>query len=340
MNFKITKPACYKASIACLAITSLISLTSYLIETKPITQKALVVQQQVLEFNRKAISNWWTSEVDNIRANLGNPKIISRSLLILRSKRQSRSNYKSPLSIDLSNSLSKFSANRNSVSLLTKGGIVVFSTDRNKLGRYQPLNNTTTSIDLDELQTTPLNLFIDSDSGKPAISLAIPIKDEDQKRQGFLAIDLNLDRLNEQVQDDKQRRSDAQKSPTRIQAYLAARTTLKHVTYIAPPSSLAPFAAKTYPFQPLKSVGIANALDGRPGQGLYLNPNAQPTVGVYDYLPIFRTALLVESLQNDLYMPARKQASIFFYNGIIASIALFIAGYLVPRASNDTTIQT
>jgi hypothetical protein len=219
--------------------------------------------------------------------------------------------------------------------LLTRGGIVVFSTDPQKLGRYQPLKNTTTSLELHELRTTPLNFFRNSDSGLPSISVALPIRNGEQKRLGFLAIDLNLNRLNTLIGIDHQQQLEGQRLQPPMEAYLAARTTLEHVTHIAPPNLTTDYAIKTYTFKSLNSVGIQNALNGQSGQGLYLNPNSRPSIGVYQYLPNFRTALLVESLQRDVYTPARKHASIVFLSGIIISIALSFVGFLISHSTPD-----
>lgn len=321
----------------------MIALTYYILATKPLTQQALAQQHQILKINHDRIKGWWDAEVGNIREDLNNPEIISYSQLILRAKRQSRLTFKSPLSISLSRALNRHSLNRNSVSLLTKGGIVVFSTAQQKLGMYQPLNQTTTSLEPDQLSTKPLKFFTDSTSGKPAISMALPIQGDDQNRLGFLAIDLNLHRMNELVKTNNGHLSHKMEFKPPIQAYLAARTTLKHVTLIAPPASfptstIPASTIKPYQFKPLHSIGIQKALDGQSGQGLYLNPYSQPTIGVFEYLPNFRTALLVETLQRDVYTAARRKASIIFISGLSISLGLFFAGLLSPHASSSSSI--
>lgn len=330
MSMHRSRAALYRASIACLASASTISLAYYLLATKPLTKQALTDQQEILRINRGRVKGWWDAEVNNVREDLSSPEILNRSQLILRAKRHSRLNFRSPLSIGLSMALNQNSSNRKSVSLLTKGGIIVFSTAQAKLGMYQPLNQTTTSLELDELSTRPLKFFTDANSGLPAVSVALPINDANQKRLGFLGIDFNLSRLNEVIRVDSQHRLRKNKIQPAIRAYLAARTTLEHVTLIAPPASFPASATNSYQFKPLDSVGIQRALDGCAGQGLYLNTDSQPTIGVYEYLPNFRTALLVESLQHDIYKPARDQATLVFASGIFISISLFLAGIMIP----------
>lgn len=337
MAIMITKSTLRKASIACLATTSTIALGYYLLNTKPLTQLALERQSEILKHHQERIENWWEAEVRNIENDLNNPEIISPSLLILQAKRQTRSRLKSPLSITLSTALERNSLNRKSVSLLTRGGIVVFSTASERIGMYQPLKNTTTSLELGQLKTTPLNFFTDSDTGLPSISVALPISDSEQKRLGFLAIDLDLSRINGLLHSESPKVSNpASKASAPIEAYLAARTTLEHITHIAPPTASIPATgSKPYQFEPLNSLGIQKALDGQAGQGLYLNTKSQPTIGVYGYLPTFRTALMVESLQHSVYLPARRRASYIFYSGVFISLALFCCSVFVPASLTD-----
>ena len=67
-------------------------------------------------------------------------------------------------------------------------------------------------------------------------------------------------------------------------------------------------------------MGIRKALDGNSGQGFYLNSEGIPVIGVYQYLPNFRTALLVESRQKDIYASSRQMALRIFETGVILSL--------------------
>ena len=211
---------------------------------------------------------------------------------------------------------------------MTKGGIVVFSTDHDKYAAYQPLKNTTTSLELQELASTPLNFFTNSNTGLPSISVALPIYIGPKKKAGFFAIDLNLRKLNNQITDQAPSSKDAQlpgSSP--IKSYLVARTSLDQATFIAPPAQSPP----DYEFKPLDSVGIRKALDGNSGEGFYLNSEGVPVIGIYQYLPNFRTALLVESRQKDIYASSRKMGLQIFEAGALLSLLSLGMGILVER---------
>lgn len=318
MTISLTKQQLLRLSIASIGVTSALSTGSYLLETGPLTQQALTRQRQLLMVNRSRIDQWWQQEVRRVEDNLQDPQVIQSSLSILLAKRQLRSNKNSPVALGLRAQLVADSGNRNSVSLLTKGGIVVFSTDQKRLGMYQPLKNTTTSLELSKLATSPLNFFTDSISGQPSISVALPVTTKERKRAGFLAIDLNLRQLTAQL---ISKDADANGSqPVPVETYLAARTTLSRITLIAAPNALTAAQAKRFEFNPLDSIGLRRALDGESGEGLYLNSASQPVIGVYAFLPNFRSALMVESLQHQVYAPARRKSLLIFLVGVFLSM--------------------
>ena len=316
-----------KLSVATLASSSIISLITYLLANIPLSSQALASQKATLQEKQKRIEQWWQQEVKNISQDLQNPKLITHSLAILQAKRHSRADINSANSLSLEGTLSTHALNRNSASLLTKGGIIVFSTNHNKYAAYQPLKNTTTSLELEELPSKPLNFFTDSTTGLPSISVALPIYIGPKKKAGFLAIDLNLRKLNAQIADPADGNLAHQHADAPVNAYLVARTSLDQATHIAPPEQ----SRSDYKFKPLDSVGIRKALDGNSGQGYYLNSEGIPVIGVYQYLPNFRTALLVESQQKDIYASSRQMALHIFGAGVILSLISLAISVVVGK---------
>jgi hypothetical protein len=314
-------------SVATLASASAISLATYNLSNIPLTSQAIEKQKLILDENQSRILKWWQSEVENIGQDLSNPELLSRSLNVLQAKRHSRSDITSQNSQALESILSTHSKNRNSASLLTKGGIVVFSTNHKKYAAYQPLKNTTTTLELFELPRKPLNFFTDSVTSLPSISVALPIHTEAKARAGFLAIDLNLQMLNKQVLNNSKTPQGSSDSAGAYKSYLVARTSLDQATFIAPPDS----RQTNYKFEPLASAGITKALDGVSGQGLYLNSDGIPVIGVYQFLPNFRTALLVESTQSEVFASSRRKASKIFEAGVVLSLGFLLAGITIGR---------
>jgi hypothetical protein len=317
-----------KLSVATLASSSIISLITYLLANIPLSSQGLASQKATLQEKQTRIEQWWEQEVKDITQDLQNPKLVSRSLTILQAKRHSRADINSANSQSLEEILSTHALNRNSASLLTKGGIIVFSTNHKKYAAYQPLKNTTTSLELEELPNKPLNFFTDSTTGLPSISVALPIYTGPKKKAGFLAIDLNLRKLNAQIADPSNGNNLAHHhEDAPVNAYLVARTSLDQATHIAPPEQ----SRSDYEFKPLDSVGIRKALDGNSGQGYYLNSEGIPVIGVYQYLPNFRTALLVESQQKDVYASSRQMALHIFGAGVILSLISLAISVVVGK---------
>jgi hypothetical protein len=321
-----------KLSIATLTSSSVISLVAYLLANGPLAAKALANQRTILQEKQARIEQWWQGEVKDIGTDLRNPKLVENSLTILQAKRHSRADINSATSLALEAILTSHQTNRISASLLTKGGIVVFSTDHDKFAAYQPLKNTTTSLELQELASTPLNFFTNSSTGLPSISVALPIYTAPKKKAGFLAIDLDLRKLNNQIADPAQNSKKAQpRGSAPIKSYLVARTSLDQATFIAPPAQSPP----DYEFKPLDSVGIRKALDGNSGEGFYLNSEGVPVIGIYQYLPNFRTALLVESRQKDIYASSRTMGLQIFEVGAALSLLSLGMGLLVDKKDNQ-----
>jgi len=317
-----------KLSVATLASSSVISLITYLLANGPLAAKALANQRTILQDKQARIEQWWQGEVKDIGTDLQNPKLVKNSLTILQAKRHSRADINSATSLALEAILASHQTNRNSASLLTKGGIVVFSTDHDKYAAYQLLKNTTTSLELEELPSTPLNFFTNSSTGLPSISVALPIYIAPKKKAGYLAIDLNLSKLNNQIADPAPNSKKAPPSGSApIKSYLVARTSLNQATFIAPPAQSPP----DYEFKPLDSVGIRKALDGISGEGFYLNSEGVPVIGIYQFLPNFRTAVLVESRQKDIYASSRTMGLQIFEVGALLSLLSLGMGLIVDQ---------
>jgi len=121
-----------KLSVATLASSSVISLVTYLVANGRLEAQALTQQQAILNVKQDRIAKWWEEEVKDIAKDLQNPKLANHSLTILQAKRHSRKEITLANSLSLEAILSNHVRNRNSASLPTKGGIVVFSTDHNK----------------------------------------------------------------------------------------------------------------------------------------------------------------------------------------------------------------
>jgi signal transduction histidine kinase len=79
------------------------------------------------------------------------------------------------------------------------------------------------------------------------------------------------------------------------------------------------------------SEGIASALQGKDGTGLYLNYAGIPVIGVYNWVDGHAVALLAEMSQAEAFAPARQLAWTIFLIGSISAGLLAAGVYLLAR---------
>ncbi len=148
-------------------------------------------------------------------------------------------------------------------------------------------------------------------SGRPTITASTPLFDQSRRRVGVLAGHLNLARLD------------------RI---ILERTGLgmSGETYLVNSAGEFVSAAQAAP-GPARSSGIASALTGKDGQGLYTNYQGVPVVGVYNWLDERGAALMVEISQAEALAPARQLAFTIIQAGLLAALLLAGVASLLAR---------
>lgn len=154
-------------------------------------------------------------------------------------------------------------------------------------------------------------------SGRPTITVATPLFDENKRRVGVLAAHLNQ---------------------ARIDRVILERTGLGNSgeTYLVNPTyefvSAANLANPQVKPGSIRSVGIDAALGGADGEALYTNYQGVPVVGVYNWLDDREVALMVEISQAEAFAPARQLALNIDEFGLVASLVMAVAAYLLARS--------
>lgn len=230
------------------------------------------------------------------------------------------------------NALSTTKPNLRKISILTTGGIVVFSTDRNLIGRYQPLGTTTTYFTADQTTIKP-TFYTSSVTGKPAITFATPLLDANQERMGAIAIDLDLKGIDELIRE----RTGLGKSG---ETYLVGRLETQNA-FISANSS-----RNKQNLNGVSSLGIDAATNEQAGSALYKNYAGVPVIGVYRWLDQQNLALLAEMSQEEAFRPARQLLREILQIGLASAGVLLTAVYLLSRritqpilAIADTAIE-
>lgn len=202
--------------------------------------------------------------------------------------------------------------------ITTKGGIVVFSTDKSKIGKYLPLGDPTTFFTREGADTVIPNFYTSRRTGKPVITFATPLLDLTGQRIGVVAVNLNLDRVDALIRE----RTGLGKSG---ETYLVGRSGIRNVFISGEKLGVKEFS------EGVSSFGIDTAVKGISGTGVYVNYKGVPAIGSYRWLSKQGVALLAEMSQNEAFEPANKLAREILLIGLSSAGILLTAVYLISR---------
>ncbi|MEM8610815.1 MAG: ATP-binding protein [Cyanobacteria bacterium P01_H01_bin.105] len=216
------------------------------------------------------------------------------------------------------------------VSILTEGGIVLFSTNKSLEKTYQPLGATTTYFANAEDKIVP-TVYISPVTKTTAITFATPILDGSKNRVGVLSVTLDLQDVDSLIRE----RTGLGDTGT---TYLVGQLERSN-TFIASDQD------KESP-KDINSFAIDAATAGQSGAGLYQNYAGEPVIGVYRWLDGQSLALLAEINQQEAFAPARVLARNILLIGFVATGLLLSGIYLLSRritqpiaAITDAAIQ-
>ncbi len=153
-------------------------------------------------------------------------------------------------------------------------------------------------------------------TAKPTLTIASPLTMGDSGQAfGVLAVNLNLDRLDEIIQD---------------------RTGLGETgeTYLVDKFNVfvssQRFGSEDYP-RGVHTEGINAALAGENGSGMYTNYAGVPVIGVYRWIEAQDLALMTEIRQQEAFAPARRLATTITLVGLTSAGILAGGVYLLAR---------
>lgn len=228
--------------------------------------------------------------------------------------------------------LIKTKPNLKSFLVTDNGGFVVFTTEKSRLGKFQPLGAPTTYFTRQASSSIVPNFYNVPGTEKSAITFATPIVDRQEVIMGAIVINLDLVEVDELI---RERTGLGESGET----YLAAQARGKNI-FISGEKTM-----KDFP-DGIKSLGIDAAIAKQDGIGLYTNYAGVPVIGVYRWLTNQNLALLAEMSQAEAFEPANRLARDILLIGLSSAGVLLVAVYLMSRritqplmAIADTAIQ-
>jgi len=297
------RPLPSRALVAGLCVTCTVALVDYTLVTRAAAERSLAWQRTLLSQRRDQVEAWWSRQLRLIQAHARDPGFRQQATSVLSSRRLARRGARPPEAAVLTR-LFQQNLDAREFALLTGGGITASSTNPERIGWYQPLQNTTTAINREHPERTRLNFFTNPDSGLPTVSLAYPLGVAAGGRGGYYVVDLDLAALSRLVSHGAGKdQAPVQRQDQQPSVYAVARTALDRTTRIHPETP----ASKDLPG--LESRGITQALDGRAGSALYLDGNGVPVVGAFAPAGQLNMAILVERPQRQVFAEARRRVA-------------------------------
>lgn len=238
---------------------------------------------------------------------------VQRNLKIILSAKPSDPSYQAAYIVLSSylKSAAGLKPNLQEVFVLDRSSRIILSTDKRHEGKYEVPASVTYLEQVEPGDTFAPIFYVSLLTGKPAVTLATPFRNEAGVRQGLVLAHLNLERIDQIV---RQRTGFGQSGETYLVGSLVSEN-----TFISRGEN------RNQEFSGgISSQGIDSAMQGASGYGLYRNYAGVPVIGVYHWLNDQDIALLVEMSQNEAFAPARQLAGRIVLVGLVSVAGLTI----------------
>lgn len=214
--------------------------------------------------------------------------------------------------------VNKVKPNLQEISILDRTNKIIISTNKKRLGKYEPSANITYVEKVERRSDFTPIFYVSPSTNELTVTLAKSWRDSGGVRQGVILANLNLERIDDIVRE----RTGLGKSG---ETYLVGSLVSEN-TFISKEEVI----RKKY-HQGVNSYGINQAILGISGRGLYRNYAQVPVLGEYRWLNELELALLVEMGQNEAFAPARRLADTIVILGLSSVGVLLIGVYWLSR---------
>jgi len=320
-------------SFLSLITVSLVAFSAYFRARDSLTKSVYDRLSVATSLKDYQVDEW----IDNQRRDvllIGQTPIIRRSVEILQASKKDSLNYNKVVQ-ELTKYLSEVSSikpNIKEIYLLNSTGIILFANQKENVGKYQPLGNTTTYFTKSSGVVKP-TFYTSTSDRKPQITFATPILNQSGDRIAVIAMNLDLEGINEII---RERTGLGESGET----YLVGSLESKNAFISGDQATVEKFT------NGVSSAGIDAAMSGKSGIGLYLNYNGVPVIGTYNWSNSQNLALMAEMSQAEGFEPANRLAREILLIGLSTAGILLTVVYLIVRritqpilAIADTAIQ-
>ncbi|NET30740.1 MAG: response regulator [Cyanothece sp. SIO1E1] len=310
-------------SLLSFVTVSIVAAATYVLARQALKQSVFEKLQVAAAIKNDEINQWIETQRQDLLLSASLPEVQTQAAVLLTQK-DFRSNTQNEISAqanlsDYFSNLAEIKPNIKDVSILTTGGFIVFATNSELIGQYQPLGSTTTDFTSDKQDFEP-NLYRFWVTGQSMVTFVTPILDSEDNHIGVISIDLNLAELDSLV------RKPIKDLGENAKTYVVTRLGNQNLP-LATPNPVKTEA----PLSSLNSPGIEAATQGKSGFGLYSDDQQVPVIGVYRWLDRQNLALLAEIPQRDAFEPVQKLAQHILLIGFSSAVLLLLAVYALAR---------
>ncbi|MEM1169213.1 MAG: ATP-binding protein [Cyanobacteria bacterium P01_H01_bin.35] len=301
---------------------SIVGYTTFSQARKSLKESVFERLSFAVQLKENELNRWILDQRKNILAIAELPEINKQAKILLTSKK-STPEYESSQAF-FTTYLTSFANNIDSLQeifILSRSSRILVSSKSNKVGKYQPLvqYSEVTKSTTDYLIS---NFYRSAETGKPMITFATPILNENGKQLGMLATHLNLERIDTII---REKAGLGETAESYLVGNIGSSLSRRNVFV-----SATKFGSEEFP-NGIESQGINAAINGNNGKGLYINYRGVPVIGVYQWLEYQDLALLAEIEQTEAFAPARHLATSILLIGLTLALVMAVAMLLLGR---------
>ena len=327
IKFKILIPF----SLLFLATIGAMSIVSYLTARHRLQIGVFEKLQVVSSLKKYQIRDWIDSQAEDVfivANNSSKVRTYSERLLLAKNSEFSPKNSQSNCN-GLAKEFRGISQAKQSLkylSLLTITGEIICSNNQNLIGLYQPLIGQGTFIAPNNRNQINSTIYYSPLTNQLTITLYTPFFDSQNFQIGFISVDLDLKRLDSLIHDS------ASLGKESNVILVAQNSNLLEARNEVFTNSLSSIKSTSH----LTSPAIDKALMRENGQGLYLNHQGIPVLGVYDFLENNHLILITEISQDQAFFPAIRLARAILLIGLFFSGIALVFVYFFLLIKNLT----
>ncbi|MCU0569280.1 MAG: PAS domain-containing protein [Oculatellaceae cyanobacterium Prado106] len=306
--------------VLCLSLLTVGSICALVFLQSRAALQDTIVKQLYLTADLKEdeLNRWVSDQQEEVETLVASPDLQQQARLILQSDSVLQAN--PTLQADrqeayrhLFSGLKAIADEHSSIDeilILSPGGRIKLSTNPQQEGKFESLVQYSYLPHEGDAHFYP-NFYSSPTAGDPRMTFACPLVDAKKRQIGFIAIHLNLSRIDEILR----KRPGLGKTG---ETYLVGSTLPNQGGSTEFYNIFISRKPQTQPGEPISinSEGIARAASGENGNGIYANYQGQEVLGVYRWLEHNDLALLVEISTQEAFAPARQLAQTILLTGI------------------------